>query len=75
MRESTTYQAILDEGREEGRLVEARAILRRQGRKKLGTASAEVLSRLEAINDLDRLERMSERLLDASSWDELLAVP
>jgi len=77
MRESSTYQAILDEGREEGQvqgaLREARKILLRQGRRKFGAAGPEVEATIEAIGDLDRLERMSERLLDVTTWPDLLA--
>ncbi len=32
-------------------------------------------ARLEAINELARLERMAERILDVDDWDELLATP
>jgi hypothetical protein len=69
MRESTTYQAILDEGRED----EARKLLLRQGRRKFGQPEPAVEAALQAIGDLARLERMSERLLDVTTWDELLA--
>ena len=73
MRESSTYQAILDEGREEGHVQEARKILLRQGRRKFGAPGPEVEATIEAIGDLDRLERMSERLLDVTTWPDLLA--
>ena len=42
MRESTTYQAILDEGRAEGQAAEARKLLLRLGRKHLGEPDAAV---------------------------------
>jgi hypothetical protein len=76
MKESSTYQGILEdgrvEGRAEGRVQEARKILLRQGRKKLKKPSPEVEAALQAITDLERLERMSDRLLTASSWEILL---
>jgi predicted transposase YdaD len=73
MRESSGYQLILDEGREDGALREARKILLRQGHRKFGAPSPEVEATIQAIADLDRLERMSDRLLDVTTWTDLLA--
>jgi predicted transposase YdaD len=91
MRDSTTYQAILDEGRAEGEIKglikgreeglamgqveEARQLLLRLGRKKLGPLEATVQEAIRAINDLQRLELLFERLLDVSSWQDLLQTP
>jgi len=75
MRESDTYQAILDEGRAEGRAEGAQRLLLRQGRKRLGEPDEATRHALEGINDLDRLDRISERLLEASTWQELLQTP
>jgi hypothetical protein len=76
MRESSTYQAILDEGREEGQvqgaLREARKILLRQGGHKFGKPEPAVETAIQAITDLDRLERMSDRLLTVTTWHDLL---
>jgi predicted transposase YdaD len=76
MRESLAYQMILEEGREEGReqgmLRGTRQTLIRQGRKRFGPPSPEVVARLEAILSLDRLQQLADRLLDVSSWEELL---
>jgi predicted transposase YdaD len=81
MKESTTYQAILREGREEGlgagrdvgRLEEARAILLRLGTRRFGPPAEPVRAALEAITDTERLEALTVRVLDVESWDELLA--
>jgi hypothetical protein len=73
MKESVTYQAIVDVGRAEGRLTEARAILLRQGQKQFGPPAEEVRAALQAITSIERLERLAERLLDVESWQELLA--
>jgi predicted transposase YdaD len=73
MRESSGYQIILDEGREEGALREARKILLRQGSRKFGAPGPDVDTALQAISDLARLERMSDRLLDVTNWQDLLA--
>ena len=80
LQESSTYQAILAEGREEGReqgqeigrTLEARRMLLRQGEQRFGTPSASVIATVEAISDIDRLEQLSLELLTATRWDELL---
>ena len=71
MRESTTYQATLQEGRAE----EARRILLRQGGRKFGPPGAEIRTAVEGIADFDRLERLADRVLGASTWGELLKAP
>lgn len=92
MRESTAYQAILDEGRAEGEIKgraeglikgreegltmgqveEARQLLLRLGRKRLGPPEPIVEEAVRTINDLQRLESLIERLLDVASWQDLL---
>jgi hypothetical protein len=42
MKESTTYQKILREGRAEGRAEEAKRILKRQGSRRFGTLDADI---------------------------------
>jgi hypothetical protein len=76
MRESDTYQMILEEGREEARSQDLSAwhrALLRQGRKRFGEPNEETRQAICAVRDLDRLEELSDRLLDVSTWDELLA--
>ncbi|HEX5102982.1 MAG TPA: DUF4351 domain-containing protein [Pirellulaceae bacterium] len=64
MTESTTYQAILEE--------EAKRILMRQGHKRFGSPTPQIMAQIEAITDVDRIEQLAERLLDVNSWEELL---
>jgi hypothetical protein len=71
MRESTTYQYILDEGRAD----EARRILLRQGRQRFGAPTGATESAINGITDLERLERMSDHILQAADWQDLLATP
>jgi len=84
MRESWTYQAILEEGRAEGRAIaqaEARRegrveqshrILIRLGRKRFGRLSRTLQwKKIQAIHDMEMLDKMLDRLLVVSSWDEL----
>jgi len=72
MRESSTYQMILDEGRVEGRVEEARTLLVQLGVDKFGVPSEDASRALETIADVERLERLIRRILRARSWDELL---
>ena len=69
MRESVTYQAILEEGHVEGL---HRTILR-QGRVRFGEADEAIRQQIEAIRDIVVLEDLTERLLIVSSWNELMA--
>src|SRR6185295_30169 len=66
MRESSTYQAILEEGREEGRVEGARRLLLRLGTRKLGPPDLSAEASLARIDDLDVLERLSDDLLTAT---------
>ena len=79
MRESWAYQEILDEGRAEGeargRAEEARKILLRLGARRLGPPDADTTAALGAVAEVERLERMTDRLLDPTSWAEVLATP
>jgi predicted transposase YdaD len=70
MKESTTYQYILTEGA----LAEARKMITLQGRKRFSRQpDASIIAKLEAITDLDTFEELGQRLLDVSTWEDLLA--
>jgi S-methylmethionine-dependent homocysteine/selenocysteine methylase len=89
MRESSTYQAILEEGRDEGRKEAAKQIVEasqrfveaaqqfvlRLGTKSFGPTAATIEEAVRSINDFDRLKRMTDRLFEAKAtgWDDLLA--
>jgi hypothetical protein len=74
MKESTTYRAILEEGRQEERPAEARRILLRLGDDRFGAPpTPEQRTTLEAITDADLLEDLTVRTGHVSSWAELLA--
>jgi predicted transposase YdaD len=89
MRESTTYQAILREGREEGliegrnegliegRVGEAQRMLLMLGEARFGKPDEASRGTIEAIHDVERLERMTKRVLDTSipNWNGLLSTP
>jgi hypothetical protein len=71
MKESTTYQYIL----REGAIAEMRKMVLRHGQRRFGPPSEAVRSALEAITDLERLERMGDRVHEVSSWQEVLDTP
>jgi hypothetical protein len=73
MKESVTYQAILEEGKTEGSVQEARKMILLQGRSRFKQpASPQVVAALEAITEASQLEELGVRLLQVSSWQELL---
>jgi predicted transposase YdaD len=76
MKESSTYQAILQEGRatglNEGAVIEARKFLRKVGNDKLGQPDARTTAAIEQIDDVSRLEELFDRLSSVESWQELL---
>jgi predicted transposase YdaD len=75
--ESVTYQAILErgikKGVEKGTVVGERSLLLRQARQRFVNPNAEQQAALGAIVDRERLGRMADRLLIATSWQDLLA--
>ena len=77
MEESVIYQKTIRKGEAmgeaKGKLEEARRILLMMGRNRFGEPSPEVAARLDAVTDLNRLEELSVRLLQAASWQELLS--
>jgi hypothetical protein len=68
MEESVTYQAII----RKGRLFEARRLLLLLDRKLFGPADEATEAALNAIDDVQKLEELSERILDVGSWRAFL---
>jgi hypothetical protein len=70
MRESTTYQRILQDGRNE----EARRLVIRQGTKRLGTPDPTFVITIEGIQEIDILESLLDRTRDPNvrDWKTLL---
>lgn len=57
-----------------GRAVEARQLLLRLGSKRFqGPPNEEQARRLEALSDVEQIEKLAERILDVTTWTELLA--
>jgi len=68
MEESVTYQAIV----RKSRLAEARHILLRLGQKEFGPADEASVATLNGISDVQELEKLTERVLEVGSWQDLL---
>jgi len=79
MKESSTYQAILAEGRAEGlelgialgKVAEAKKVLRLQGVGAFGRPSAAIAAAIERMTDLAHLEALLRRVRTAESWQDL----
>jgi predicted transposase YdaD len=76
MKESSTYQAILEEGRQEGRsegaVAEAKKALRIWGDDAFGVPDARTVAAIERINDLTQLDDLLRRVRSVTSWQQLL---
>jgi predicted transposase YdaD len=78
---SSTYRALHDEAKAEGRnegLAEGRTEATRKlilslGERRFGVPSPQTKATLEALTDADKLALIAERLLSVESWSELLA--
>jgi hypothetical protein len=68
----STYQAILAEGIMKDRLQAARRVLLLMGTQRFGPPLPEARSAIEALRDLDTLERLTLNVLKTTSWQELL---
>jgi predicted transposase YdaD len=79
MRDSSTYQAILREGKAEGiaegialgKAEEAKRLLLFAGRELLGPPAPRFEVRVEEMTDVEQLEERFRRLRGVSSWEEL----
>ena len=71
MKESSTYQAIV----EEGAVAEARKVLRLLGDDAFGRPDRPTAEIIERLDDLTRLEELLKRVRTAGSWHELLGKP
>jgi hypothetical protein len=71
MRDSDTYMMILEEGEE----IRAKKDILNLGRKRFGVPDMTTTTRLESITDLAQLDRIFDRLLDVTNWQELLDTP
>ncbi len=75
MKESVTYQAIVEEGEIKGMLRARQEDILRLGRRRFGAPSQDTETALRGVAEPERLARLLDALQDVSSWDELLATP
>ncbi len=68
----TTFEKGMEKGMEIGREEGMQNSLLRIGAKRFRQMPQEVESRIRAIQDMKRLEELTDRMMDAQSWDELL---
>ncbi len=77
LEDSVTYQDLIAQGMEKGivrgRVEALRGQLLRQGTKKFGRPDAATAARVAAITAPAEFERLSDRLLDVTTWPELFA--
>ena len=74
MEESVTYQAVIRKGEARGKTEEARKMVLLMGRSRFGEPPPEAVAALEALTDVSQLEELGVRLLQATSWQELLGL-
>ncbi|MDB5291748.1 MAG: hypothetical protein JWL69_2989 [Phycisphaerales bacterium] len=80
MKESVTYQMIIEEGIEQGiekgieqgRVTEAKAILLKLATRRFGPPASDELAKLESVFDLRQVESLIDRTDLVASWKELL---
>ena len=71
MKESTTYQMIVEEGLERGRLQEAVRALFLVGTPRLGEPEPSVRERIEKESSLQQVEEWLPGVAHIESWSEL----
>jgi predicted transposase YdaD len=75
MEESSTYQAIIRKGEASGAIKEAQRMILRLGEAQFGLVpNKKALAALMAVQDVEALERLGERLLTVETWEELLGL-
>jgi hypothetical protein len=75
MKDSVTYQWIVEQGVQKGRAEGMAALLLLQGEQRFGTPYVATRNALARIADLDRLSRIAARLNATSDWQDWLATP
>ena len=72
MKEPVVYQAVLHQREARGKAEKARALILRIGSKRFVAPDALVQAAIGAMESLQALERLADRLLEAENWLELL---
>ena len=69
MEESSGYQLIMERGEQKALI----RIILKQGRRKFGEPDSATLALVERLTDIDRLQALTDRILDVTTWQELLS--
>jgi predicted transposase YdaD len=75
MKESVTYQAVLEEGEALGALKASQKYLLLVGQGLLGKPDAATVAAVNALTDIKVVEDLLQRLAQVHSWEELLGTP
>jgi hypothetical protein len=73
MGQPSAYEYFVAEGRELGRLDEARDTILRIGERSFGPPDQRARARIESITDLKCLRKVIDRLLSPTNWHDLLS--
>ncbi len=76
--ESTVYQGILRKGEQrpnQAALMTRGRSYSNKGVRSWGRPSERIEAEIAALDDVDRLHDLIDRVLDVSTWDELMASP
>ncbi len=63
----TVFESGLEKGMEKG----MKKVLLRQGTKRFGKPSREFEERINAIDDIAKLEELADRITDVHSWEQM----
>jgi len=75
MHDSSAFTLYEEKGRQKGREEGMQKMLLRQGSHRFGTPDEATVAAVQAVHDVDRLERMTDAILTVRSWHKLLATP
>lgn len=73
LQESSFYQMLLEEGEKKGRIKEAREMLLDLVEARFGAVDASFRRSIDAIDDLEKLKRMSKKVITISDPQELFS--
>ncbi len=75
MEESSVYQAILEKGRQQGAVNQAKRFLLLAGEPHFGPLDDRAKAALDGITNCAEVEALLVRMLSATSWHDLLGQP
>ena len=73
MRESSTFQAILEEGRAKGNVEKAQEFVLVAGTEQFGQPDEQTQQKITSLTDPDHLKKLLIKCLKVSGWDELFS--